>query len=657
MTNMFSLFPPDASVSKDLLRKHLRGPVANVQGFGARGDGLVDDTAAIQAAIDSVTSTGGGVVYLPAGTYKIKPQVSIAVDPTRANALRITGDNVVLTGDGPTLTRLTFRVFGDRDPTDGYELFPWYSQDGNVNVWRGSAIFIAGGDDPARPRRNIVIENLEIDGGARPGNTGNRNWPAGVQTGDGWDISHKGINLQEDRHHRGIVVRNVHAHNFRGEIIYGGGGFIDDVLIENCELNSTNADCLSLAASQVVRGCRFYDAAHACVENFHFAKRARYIDNQFSTARIGLNIQTAWDSPYPADISDNVFTECSDYGIVLNIESGATLITNNKFIDCGHTQPQHASLALEPGRGQTAPTLGGIVVKDNHFLRHNRDGGSGISLSCRSGRKLKSVVISGNFIGSSGAGLERGKRFLTPITYGFAVGADVEGIFISKNIYYRTQRHVENALAKQAESGPMPAMWDNQAIGFEGAVTAMVPSDGRALVRLPNEGPVALQPPGAGEPITPRLNPSDYAQGQKLVLTNASATRKIYLPQTSDLFECREGRHLSPGVFITLMRDGDKLREVAYEDRRSRHYAEVTDGIEIAADGFEDIYIAVPSERRFTTFSGIGHGARVRLIATNRNVTIANNENIQLHSNADYEMVENEVKNFMRTRDGMLREI
>src|SRR5690606_33333803 len=108
---------------------------------------------------------------------------------------------------------------------------------------------------------------------------------------------------------------------------------------------------------------------------------------------------------------------------------------------------------------------------------------------------------------------------------------------------------------------------------------------------------------------------------------------------------------------VTLICDGGKLREVAYEDRRSRHYAEVTDGTDIAADGFEEVYISVPSERRFVTFSGVGHGARTRVISTNRNVTIANNENILLHSNADYEMVENEVKNFMRTRDGLLREI
>jgi hypothetical protein len=654
---MFSLFPQDAPVSKDLLRKHLVGPVANVQGFGAKGDGLVDDTASIQAAIDYISGAGGGIVYLPAGNYKIKPQASIAMDRTRANALSIAADDVTLIGDGPSLTKLSFRVFGDRDPTDSYELYPWYSKDGSPNVWRGSAIYVVGGDDPSRPRRNITIANLEIDGGVRPGNTWDRSAPAGAKAGEGWDISHKGINLQEGGHHRRVLIRNINAHDFRGEIIYGGGDFINEVSIEDCELHGTNADCLSLAASIVVRGCRFYDAAHACVESAHAGKSARYVDNRFSNARIGLTIQTAWDSPYPAEISDNLFVECADQGIYLNSENGATLIADNKFIDCGHSQAQHASLAIEPGRGQSAPAIGGIIVRNNHFLRHNRDGGVGIALNCRAGRKLKSVVISGNFIGSSAAGLERSKRFQTPITYSFAAGADVDGVQISKNIYYRTQKPVDNLLAKADSSGVMPAMSDNQAIGFDDPASNAVTVDDRTPVRLPNEGPVALMAAGSGEPVVPPLNPADYTQGQRLTITGGNPKRRIYFPQTSNVYECREGRHIGPGVFLTLIRDGDRLREVDYEDRRSRHYAEITDGTDIAADGFTDIYIVVPSERRFVTFSGIGHGSRIRVIATNRNVTIANNEQIQLHSNADYEMVENEVKNFMRTRDGILREI
>jgi hypothetical protein len=44
--------------------------VVNVKDFGAVGDNIADDTAAIQAAIDSF-SISGGSIYLPAGTYRV----------------------------------------------------------------------------------------------------------------------------------------------------------------------------------------------------------------------------------------------------------------------------------------------------------------------------------------------------------------------------------------------------------------------------------------------------------------------------------------------------------------------------------------------------------------------------------------------------------
>jgi len=43
----------------------------SVKDFGALGDGVTDDTAALQAAIDAVHATGGGTIFFPTGTYMI----------------------------------------------------------------------------------------------------------------------------------------------------------------------------------------------------------------------------------------------------------------------------------------------------------------------------------------------------------------------------------------------------------------------------------------------------------------------------------------------------------------------------------------------------------------------------------------------------------
>ncbi len=45
--------------------------------YGAQGDGLADDTAAIQKALDDVATRGGGVVFLPQGNYQVS-QLTVA---------------------------------------------------------------------------------------------------------------------------------------------------------------------------------------------------------------------------------------------------------------------------------------------------------------------------------------------------------------------------------------------------------------------------------------------------------------------------------------------------------------------------------------------------------------------------------------------------
>lgn len=84
--------------------------------FLAKGDGVTDDTASIQAAIDYVIARGGGSLYIPAGTYN----VSVALVVTN-------GSNLKIYGDGPAAsvirtTSATANVFFSSS-TDFYQTF------------------------------------------------------------------------------------------------------------------------------------------------------------------------------------------------------------------------------------------------------------------------------------------------------------------------------------------------------------------------------------------------------------------------------------------------------------------------------------------------------------------------------------------------------
>lgn len=72
----------------------IAGQELNVKTYGAKGDGVTDDTAAIQAAINACPA--GGIVTLPPGTYKITAALVISA----AMTLRGTGVSTVGFGNG-----------------------------------------------------------------------------------------------------------------------------------------------------------------------------------------------------------------------------------------------------------------------------------------------------------------------------------------------------------------------------------------------------------------------------------------------------------------------------------------------------------------------------------------------------------------------------
>ena len=72
----------------------VKGPVFNVQDFGALPDDAVSDEDAIRKAIAAAEKSGGGVVYFPAGTYLLW------TDRLKTEPLKIGSSKIVLRGAG-----------------------------------------------------------------------------------------------------------------------------------------------------------------------------------------------------------------------------------------------------------------------------------------------------------------------------------------------------------------------------------------------------------------------------------------------------------------------------------------------------------------------------------------------------------------------------
>src|SRR5277367_228245 len=87
-------------------------PRVDVTAFGAKGDGVTDDTAAIQAAITFVCNShasaiGGGSIFFPPGVYALtQPQLpsTAAIFPLPCNGLHFLGGNAA----GPSIGAAQF---------------------------------------------------------------------------------------------------------------------------------------------------------------------------------------------------------------------------------------------------------------------------------------------------------------------------------------------------------------------------------------------------------------------------------------------------------------------------------------------------------------------------------------------------------------------
>ncbi|NCF69879.1 MAG: hypothetical protein GWP61_28375 [Chloroflexi bacterium] len=93
----------------------IEGAAVNVKDFGAKGDGVTDDTTAIQAAItyaetfNVTTNKGGRRVFIPAGEYVISSTITLA----KNKLCQLVGEGQLLTTLSYTGSGVAVEVLGD----------------------------------------------------------------------------------------------------------------------------------------------------------------------------------------------------------------------------------------------------------------------------------------------------------------------------------------------------------------------------------------------------------------------------------------------------------------------------------------------------------------------------------------------------------------
>lgn len=205
-----------------------RVTVFHAMDYGAVGDGVADDTAAINAAITAANAAGGGVVWLPAGTYKVTAAGAVAIQLKNNVTLRGASKGRILFG-GNTFSGT---VIDGQTITTGFKQIVKAPDNGN----------------------NVVVESLTIRGVAAA-SAPNAAPTAGV-TCLAIFSSVKGVRLNDVYVEGGsdgiacstaqiVIIQNCHAQLCRNRGLTLSGTAATEVhggIYQNCGLSSNTSD-------------------------------------------------------------------------------------------------------------------------------------------------------------------------------------------------------------------------------------------------------------------------------------------------------------------------------------------------------------------------------------------------------------------------------
>jgi len=299
------MFPADAGV-------------VNVKAqFGAKGDGITDDTAAIQAALNAYPN-GGRIIYLPNGVYLVSDRLSWAAGtPGKGDDYK----NIILQGQSEqgTIVKLKNKAAGFTRPNSPKAV-------------------IFTGPSPAQRFRNS-IRNLTLDTGTENEgaigiqfNASNQGTVRNVtiRSGDGQGIN--GLDMSFTDEVGPLLIKNVTIQGFQ----YGirTGHTVNSQTFEHITLKNQSVYGF-YNAGQVIN-IRGLTSTNAVTAVYNAGGRMTLIDSRL-TGVGGASRKPAIQSNFPLDLLARNVTTSGYQAAIRNATSTLASPTIAEFVSSGVT--------------------------------------------------------------------------------------------------------------------------------------------------------------------------------------------------------------------------------------------------------------------------------------------------------------------------------
>ena len=336
--------------------------IFNVQNFGAKGDGITDDTAAIQSAIDAAAAAGGGQVYLPTGTYI----VSGGEEPS--DGCLMLKSNVFMYGDGMGATNVkvadgsdtkitgvirsaygeethdfgvsNLTIDGNRDSTTG-KVDGWFNgyipgqegYDSNVTLDSVEIKDCSGyGFDPHEQTVNMVIKNSVSHGNGLDGFVADFLSDSTFENNVAYDNDRHGFNVVTSTHDFTLTNNVAYNNGGNGIVVQRGSEDIpspSNITITGGEVYGNGAEgvLIKMSSAVTVSDVDIHDNASAGIRVYG-SNHVEIIDNTLNNNSLGNPVPEIIIQSYDDTLGvSGKYFNGSDNTIQGNIISGSDLST------------------------------------------------------------------------------------------------------------------------------------------------------------------------------------------------------------------------------------------------------------------------------------------------------------------------------------------